>query len=217
MLHPGNISNIILSSTIKDNNTSSYLHACHNSLFMAFTKTDIPGLVLFQPKVFEDGRGYFFESFNKEAFSAEGLLYDWVQDNESYSSYGVIRGLHFQNPPKAQAKLIRVLEGSIYDVAVDIRKDSPTFGKWFGVTLSSENKLQLLIPKGFAHGFSVLSDHAKVLYKCDNMYDKASEGGIMYDDADLNIDWKIPADKRIVSDKDLLHPRMKSHNTPFTI
>lgn len=182
---------------------------------MPFNKTDIPGLVLFQPKVFEDSRGYFFESFNKAVFAAEGLAFDWVQDNESYSGYGVIRGLHFQNHPKAQTKLIRVLEGKIYDVAVDIREGSPTFGKWFGVELSSENKLQLLIPKGFAHGFSVISETAKVLYKCDNLYDKNAEGGIMYNDADLNIDWKIPADKSIISDKDLHHPSLKDCNTQF--
>jgi dTDP-4-dehydrorhamnose 3,5-epimerase len=179
---------------------------------MPFIKTTISDLILFQPKIFEDSRGYFFESFNKEVFLAEGLAYDWVQDNESFSSYGVIRGLHFQHPPKAQAKLVRVLEGKIYDVAVDIRKGSATFGKWVGVELSSENKLQLLIPKGFAHGFSVLSPTAKVLYKCDNMYDKNAEGGIMYDDADLNIDWKIPADKKIISDKDLHHPLFKNYD-----
>ncbi|MCC6287333.1 MAG: dTDP-4-dehydrorhamnose 3,5-epimerase [Chitinophagaceae bacterium] len=182
---------------------------------MPFSKTDISGLLLFHPKVFEDSRGYFFESYNKETFAAEGLINNWVQDNESYSGFGVIRGLHFQNPPKAQAKLIRVLEGKIYDVAVDIRKGSPTFGKWFGVELSSENKLQLLIPKGFAHGFSVLSETAKVLYKCDNLYDKNAEGGIMYNDADLNIDWKIPFDKSIISGKDLNHPSLKVCNTQF--
>ncbi|MFT3748033.1 MAG: dTDP-4-dehydrorhamnose 3,5-epimerase [Agriterribacter sp.] len=182
---------------------------------MPFTKTGIPGLVLFQPKIFEDSRGYFFESYNKETFSTEGLAYNWVQDNESYSGYGVIRGLHFQNNPKAQAKLIRALEGKIYDVAVDIRKGSPTFGKWFGVELSAENKLQLLIPKGFAHGFSVLSETAKVLYKCDNLYDKNAEGGIMYNDGSLNIDWKIPVDKSIISDKDLHHPLLKDCNTQF--
>ena len=182
---------------------------------MSFTETYIKGLVLFQPKVFEDSRGYFFESYNREVFATAGLKNNWIQDNESYSGYGVIRGLHFQNPPKAQAKLVRVLEGKIYDIAVDIRSGSPTFGKWFGVELSSENKLQLFIPKGFAHGFSVLSETAQVLYKCDNLYDKSSEGGIMFNDPDLNIDWKIPADKRIVSDKDLLHPGIKSFSTQF--
>ncbi|MFT3945659.1 MAG: dTDP-4-dehydrorhamnose 3,5-epimerase [Agriterribacter sp.] len=182
---------------------------------MPFKETFIAGLVLFEPKVFEDSRGYFFESYNKEIFAAEGLVYNWVQDNESYSGFGVIRGLHFQNPPASQAKLIRVLEGKIYDVAVDIRKGSPTFGKWFGVEISSENKLQLLIPKGFAHGFSVLSEKAKVLYKCDNLYDRNAEAGIMYNDDDLNIDWKIPADKRVLSDKDLNHPSLKGCNTQF--
>jgi len=183
---------------------------------MEFNETYIPGLFLFQPKVFEDSRGYFFESYNKEVFSAAGFKNDWQQDNESYSAYGVIRGLHFQNPPKAQAKLVRVLEGSIYDVAVDIRKGSPTFGQWFGVELSAENKSQLFIPAGFAHGFSVLSPFAKVLYKCDNLYDKNSEGGIMYNDADLNIDWKIPVDKRIISKKDLENPALKQINIHFT-
>lgn len=182
---------------------------------MAFTETPIQGLVLFQPTIFEDSRGYFFESYNRDLFSAAGLKNDWLQDNESFSGYGVVRGLHFQNAPKAQSKLVRVLEGEIYDVAVDIRGGSPTFGKWFGVKLSSANKLQLIIPRGFAHGFSVLSDGAKVLYKCDNLYDKSCEGGIMYNDPDLNIDWKIPVDKRIVSDKDMLHPQMKGFNTQF--
>lgn len=182
---------------------------------MSFTETNIPGLFLFQPKVFEDSRGYFFESYNKNVFSAAGLDHDWIQDNESFSGYGVIRGLHFQKPPKAQAKLIRVLEGKIYDVAVDIRKGSPTLGKWFGVELSSENKLQFLVPKGFAHGFSVLSAFAKVLYKCDNLYDRHSEAGIIYNDADLNIDWQIPADKRIISEKDDKQPSFKEHNISF--
>lgn len=182
---------------------------------MPFIETFIPGLVLFEPKVFEDSRGYFFESYNRAVFSAAGFRNEWLQDNESYSNFGVIRGLHFQNPPKAQAKLIRVLDGRIYDVAVDIRRGSPTFGKWFGAELSSENKLQLLIPKGFAHGFSVLSQTARVLYKCDDLYDKNAEGGIMYNDADLNIDWQIPVEQRTISEKDHTHPLLKEYNTPF--
>jgi dTDP-4-dehydrorhamnose 3,5-epimerase len=169
---------------------------------MPFTQTLIPGLLIFDPKVFEDSRGYFFESFNQEVFHAAGVNIDFVQDNQSSSQYGVIRGLHYQLHPYAQTKLIRVLAGSILDVAVDIRKNSPTFGKSFSIELSAENKKQLLIPKGFAHGFSVVSDHAEVFYKCDSFYNKESEAGILYNDSSLKIDWMIPAGKEIISEKD---------------
>lgn len=184
---------------------------------MPFISTNIPGLLVFQPMVFEDARGYFFESYNENVFRSEGLNHHWVQDNQSSSTYGVIRGLHFQNMPKAQTKLIRVLDGMILDVAVDIRKGSPTYGKAYSIELSAENRLQLLIPKGFAHGFSVLSEKATVLYKCDEFYDKASERGIMYNDPILNIDWKIPSDKAILSEKDQQNPLLKNciHNFVF--
>ena len=173
---------------------------------MPFIQTPIGDLLIFEPKVFDDPRGYFFESFNLKTFQAEGINMDFVQDNQSSSQYGVIRGLHYQLNPYAQAKLIRVLAGKILDVAVDIRKGSPTFGKSFSIELSAENKMQLLVPHGFAHGFSVLSDNAEVLYKCDSFYNKESEGGILYNDPVLNIDWKIPADKEIISEKDIKLP-----------
>ena len=146
---------------------------------MNIVETGIPGLVIIEPKIFEDDRGYFFESFHHGKLSQHGLQTSFIQDNQSKSSYGVIRGLHYQLNPHAQTKLVRVLEGVIYDVAVDVRKGSPTFGKWFGIELSADNKKQLYIPKGFAHGFSVLSQTAVVFYKCDNLYNPSSEGGIV--------------------------------------
>jgi dTDP-4-dehydrorhamnose 3,5-epimerase len=173
---------------------------------MPFHKTNIPDLLLFEPKVFEDSRGYFFEAYNEQAFQQEGVNIRFVQDNESKSSYGVIRGLHYQLPPFAQTKLVRVLQGRILDVAVDIRKGSPTFGQSFVVELTSENRKQLFIPAGFAHGFSVLSETAIVLYKCDQFYNKESEGGIRYDDPSFNIDWQIEKGREIISDKDLALP-----------
>jgi dTDP-4-dehydrorhamnose 3,5-epimerase len=182
---------------------------------MPFIKTHFPGLLIFEPVVFEDERGHFFESFNQKTFLAEGVEYTWIQDNQSFSKYGVVRGLHFQNPPKAQTKLVRVLQGKIWDVAVDIRKGSPTYGKGFGIELSAENKLQLLIPHGFAHGFSVLSSEASVLYKCDHLYDKSAEGSIIYNDPALNIDWKIPAHQVILSPKDLACPTLSEANNEF--
>lgn len=169
---------------------------------MPLISTDIPGLFVFEPIVFQDSRGYFFESYSQKNFSALNINSQFVQDNESCSQYGVIRGLHYQLNPYAQAKLIRVLQGKILDVVVDVRKGSPTFGRVFSLELSEDNKKQLYIPAGFAHGFSVLSDKAIVFYKCDQFYNKESEGGIRYDDPALNIDWMIPADKAIVSEKD---------------
>ncbi|WP_346238479.1 dTDP-4-dehydrorhamnose 3,5-epimerase [Niabella insulamsoli] len=173
---------------------------------MPFTKTPIQDLLVFEPKVFEDSRGYFFEAYNKSVFEAEGLAYNFVQDNQSFSKYGTIRGLHYQQHPHAQCKLVRVLEGKILDVAVDIRKASPTFGQVFSIELSSQNKKQLLVPAGFAHGFSVLSETAVVMYKCDALYNKESEGGIIYNDPTLAIDWQLPEDAAIVSEKDLILP-----------
>lgn len=171
---------------------------------MPFIETGFPGLIVFEPMVFEDNRGFFFESYNEKIFSAQGIG-PFVQDNQSSSNYGVIRGLHYQLAPYAQAKLVRVLTGSILDVAVDIRKGSPTYGQAYTLLLSAENKKQLYIPAGFAHGFSVLSEKAEVLYKCNQFYHKESEGGIVYNDPVLKIDWKVPADKVIVSGKDTIN------------
>ena len=182
---------------------------------MPFVETGIPGLIVFEPRVFADSRGYFYESYNADTFSKENIRLNFVQDNQSRSTYGVIRGLHFQNPPYAQAKLVRAIAGSILDVAVDIRVGSPTYGKVFTIELSAENKKQLLIPPGFAHGFSVLSEIAEVMYKCDKYYNKESEGGISYNDPALNIDWMIPADKAIVSDKDLMNKPLSAQKSNF--
>jgi dTDP-4-dehydrorhamnose 3,5-epimerase len=169
---------------------------------MPFHSTDIPGLVVFEPVVFEDNRGYFFEAYNKKIFMNGGVDIEFVQDNQSFSSYGVIRGLHYQLLPFAQNKLVRVLDGRILDVAVDIRKGSPFYGKSFLLELSSENKKQVLIPPGFAHGFSVLSEKALVIYKCDSFYNKEMDAGIRFNDHSLSIDWKIPKEKMIISEKD---------------
>jgi dTDP-4-dehydrorhamnose 3,5-epimerase len=182
---------------------------------MAFIKTDFPGLIIIEPTVFKDSRGYFFESYNEKQFAAEGIDIRFVQDNQSKSSYGVIRGLHYQLAPHAQTKLIRALSGTILDVVVDIREGSPTYGKTFSLELSAANNKQLLVPKGFAHGFSVLSETAEVIYKCDAFYNKGSEAGILYNDAALNIDWGIPADKAIISEKDLVHPSIVNCKNNF--
>ena len=184
---------------------------------MPFSKTEFPGLLVFDPKVFEDNRGYFFESYNKRIFSGEGVEINFIQDNQASSSFGVIRGLHFQNDPFAQTKLIRVLSGKIIDAVVDIRKNSPTYGKAYTIMLSAENKKQLLVPKGFAHGYSVISDTAEVFYKCDEFYHKETEGGIAWNDPALKIEWRIPTDKITVSDKDKLHPLLQNslHNFVF--
>lgn len=182
-----------------------YLHLIINK-FMKVSETSIEGLLIIEPKIFNDQRGYFFESYNQRNFSDQGINITFVQDNQSKSDYGVIRGLHYQLSPYDQTKLVRVLVGEINDIAVDLRPESATFGKWFGINLSSENKKQLLIPGGFAHGFSVLSDYAVVLYKCDKFYNPDFEGGIKYNDQILNIDWKIPESEIIVSPKDALLP-----------
>jgi len=172
---------------------------------MEIQETGLKDCLIIKPRVFDDARGYFFESFNKQTFEAKtGLTGDFVQDNQSYSSYGVIRGLHAQTGEFAQAKLVRVTKGEVLDVAVDVRPGSPTYGKHVAVRLSAENKLQLYIPRGFVHGFSVLSEKVEFLYKCDNFYNKASETGVIYNDIDLNIDWLIPAGMESISDKDLL-------------
>ncbi len=183
---------------------------------MPFIETGFPGLLIFEPVVFEDNRGYFFESYNESICKAGGVNIAFVQDNQAQSSYGVIRGLHYQLDPHAQTKFIRVLSGAILDVVVDIRKGSPTFGKSYSLELSAHNKLQLLVPKGFAHGYSVLSPTAEVFYKCDTFYNKSAEGGILYNDPALLIDWKIPAEKQIISDKDLVHPTLEDCINNFT-
>jgi dTDP-4-dehydrorhamnose 3,5-epimerase len=169
---------------------------------MPFVHTDIPGLLVFEPEVFADSRGYFFESYNEKCFLEQGIDIRFVQDNESSSGYGVIRGLHYQRAPHMQAKLIRVLEGSILDVVVDIRHDMVTFGQTFSIELTAENKKQVFVPAGFAHGFSVISEKAVVHYKCDKFYNKESESGICYDDPQLKIDWRIPYEKALISEKD---------------
>lgn len=173
---------------------------------MKITETGFAGLKIIKPAVYRDNRGYFFESFNLGKLNEAGILFNPVQDNESKSSYGVVRGLHYQLNPYAQSKLVRVIEGKIFDVALDIRKNSPTFGKWFGIELNSETKEQLLIPAGFAHGFSVLSETAVILYKCDNYYNPQSERGIAVNDPQLAIDWKLGALTPVRSEKDLKHP-----------
>lgn len=173
---------------------------------MKVIETGIPDLVIIEPKVFGDHRGYFFESYSRQQFEEHGLDYEFIQDNESFSSYGVLRGLHFQKPPYAQTKLVRVIQGKVWDVAVDCRKGSPTYGEWRGVELSDENKRQFLVPQGFAHGFVVLSETATFAYKCDNFYAPDHEGGIAYNDANLNIDWKIEKDSIRLSEKDEKNP-----------
>ncbi len=183
---------------------------------MKVIDTEISDLFILEPKVFGDDRGYFFESYNKMTLdSLLGKGYNFVQDNESKSSYGVVRGLHYQLSPFSQAKLVRVLEGKVYDVAVDLRKDSPTFLDWVGVELSAENKRQFLIPKGFAHGFSVLSDTAIFAYKCDEYYHPEAEAGITYNDPSLNIDWKIKDEDVKISTKDMLLPRLEEAKINF--
>jgi len=169
---------------------------------MNFIETSIPGVYIIEPKIFKDDRGYFFESYNEPEFIKHGIPNRFIQDNQSKSSYGVIRGLHMQLPPFSQAKLVRAIQGRVLDVAVDVRKNSPTFGKHVAVELSDENQRQLFIPRNFLHGFSVLSDQAIFAYKVDNVYNKESEFGIRYDDPQININWGIPTDKVITSAKD---------------
>ena len=180
---------------------------------MEVIKTNIPDLYIVKPKVFEDHRGYFFESYNKELFLGNGIDQNFVQDNESKSSKGVLRGLHFQTPPFAQGKLVRVMQGSVLDVAVDIRKHSPTYGKWASVELTQDNKWMYWVPPGFAHGFVTLEDNTVFFYKCTNVYNKESEGSILWNDSDLNIDWQV--ENPILSDKDTTSPLFKDFISPF--
>lgn len=182
---------------------------------MEVIKTDIDGVVIIRPRVFEDARGYFFESWSKREFDAQVRPVDFVQDNESMSSRGVIRGLHFQRPPYSQSKLVCCVSGRVLDVAVDIRRGSPTYGRYVAVELSGENHLQIFIPRGFAHGFAVLSDTAVFRYKCDNYYHPESEGGIMPDDPGLAIDWRVAAPDAILSDKDRRNSPFDGFDSPF--
>lgn len=177
---------------------------------MKIRETDIKGLMVIEPRVFGDARGYFMESFSERKFrELTGLDVDFVQDNESRSSYGVVRGLHMQLPPHAQAKLVRVVSGRALDVAVDLREGSPTYGRHFAIELTGENHLQVYVPKGFAHGFAALSDEVVFQYKCDEYYAPDSEAAIIWNDPDLDIDWRLPAEDVIVSDKDKNHPKLK--------
>ena len=182
---------------------------------MEVIKTNIEGVVIIEPKIFKDARGYFFESFSKREFDEKVAKVDFVQDNESCSSYGVMRGLHFQRPPFAQAKLVRCVRGKVLDVAVDIRKGSPTYGKHVSCLLTEDNHRQFVIPRGFAHGFAVLSDTAVFQYKCDNYYHPEADGGISIVDPSLGIDWGIAIEDAILSDKDLKHYQFADLESPF--
>lgn len=184
---------------------------------MNIIKTDIEGVVIIEPRIFTDARGYFFESFSERNFCKEVREIKFVQDNESKSSYGVMRGLHFQRPPFTQSKLVRVIKGAVLDVAVDIRKGSPTYGKHVAVELTEDNHRQFFVPRGFAHGFAVLSEEAIFQYKCDNFYAPEADGGISILDDSLGIDWRIPMDKAILSEKDTKHPLLKDFDSPFDI
>lgn len=184
---------------------------------MPFIKTDFPDLMIFEPEVHGDDRGYFFESYNQKIFSQESSI-TFIQDNQARSVYGVVRGLHYQNNPYAQTKLIRALHGTVLDVAVDLRINSPAYGKAFTIELSAQNRKQLLVPQGFAHGYAVLTESAEVFYKVDNYYSREHEGGLAYNDPSLIIDWKIPFNKMILSQKDLHQPCISNcnHNFIFT-
>lgn len=176
-----------------------------------FSSTDIPNLLVYTPKVFNDPRGYFFESYNAKPFKDQGINTDFVQDNRSVSKKGTLRGLHFQTGASAQAKFVTVLQGHVYDVAVDLRPESATFKKWYGIDLKAEEPRSLYIPRGFAHGFVVLSETAEFFYKVDNFYDKSSEAGLIYNDPELNIDWRLPEDQLLLSEKDQVLPTLKDY------
>jgi len=183
---------------------------------MNVIKTPIEGLLILEPRIFHDDRGYFFESYNHNTFvQSTGLDIRWVQDNQARSTRNVLRGLHYQNAPHAQTKLVRALEGAIWDVVIDLRRESSTFGQWYGVELSAENKRQFLVPRGFAHGYAVLTDTAEVMYKCDDFYAKSDEGGVNYADPAVGIDWKIDLKDAIVSEKDMVQPMLKDAKFSF--
>ena len=182
---------------------------------MKIIKTSIPGLLVLEPKVFEDSRGYFFESYNQNPLETAGIDCNFVQDNQSKSNFGVLRGLHFQHEPYAQAKLVRVIQGEVMDVAVDLRVGSPTYGVVHSEVLSSENKKQMYVPRGFAHGFVVLSASAEFFYKCDNNYSKEHDAGLRFDDPELNIDWRLPSNSLVLSEKDRNLPYLKDAELNF--
>lgn len=184
---------------------------------MDVIRTEIDGVVIIEPKIFGDARGYFFESFSQREFEEKVRKINFVQDNESMSSYGVMRGLHFQRPPFTQSKLVRCVKGAVLDVAVDIRKGSPTYGQYVAVELTEDNHRQFFVPRGFAHGFAVLSETAIFQYKCDNFYAPQADGGISIKDESFGIDWKIPTDKALLSEKDTLHECLKDFDSPFSI
>jgi dTDP-4-dehydrorhamnose 3,5-epimerase len=184
---------------------------------MEIIKTNIDGVVVIEPRIFKDDRGYFFESFSQKEFRTKVCSTNFVQDNESKSSYGVLRGLHFQTPPYAQSKLVRVVQGAVLDVAVDIRIGSPTYGQHVSVELTEDNHRQFFVPRGFAHGFVVLTDTVVFQYKCDNYYAPQNEGALAWDDPDLAIGWKVPADKVVLSEKDKKHPCLKDFQSPFHV
>ncbi len=181
---------------------------------MEVVQTGLEGLLILQPRVFEDPRGYFFESYNKELLASKGLIKDFVQDNESFSQKGVLRGLHFQRPPHAQAKLVRVIKGAVQDVAVDIRKGSATFGKYYSIILTEKNKTAFYIPEGFAHGFLTLEDNTIFQYKCSNFYHKASEDGLLWNDPDIGIKWELSIEP-LLSDKDKIANKFSDYSSPF--
>ena len=182
---------------------------------MNVIKTPIEGLLIIEPRVFHDARGYFVETYNEQRYREAGVDAAFVQDNQSCSTYGVVRGLHFQKPPHTQAKLVSCTKGRVLDVAVDLRKESPTYGKWYAVELSEENHRQFYIPRGFAHGFSVLSEQAVFTYKCDNLYHPEAEGGLLLSDPDVAIEWQVPEEMRVISEKDTKHPLFKDLVSPF--
>lgn len=190
---------------------SGYCARKNSARLMPFTATDFPGLMIFEPRVFGDARGYFFESYQRRVFAEAGITTDFVQDNEARSEYGVLRGLHYQVAPYAQAKLVRVVVGEVQDVVVDLRVTSPTYGRSFSIRLSAENRKQLYIPRGFAHGYAVLSESAIFCYKCDNFYSSEHEGGLRYNDPSLQIDWKIEPERVILSDRDTQWPDFGEH------
>lgn len=182
---------------------------------MELIKTPIEGLLVIEPRVFRDARGYFVETYNEQRYFDAGITAKFVQDNQSSSVYGVVRGLHFQRPPYSQAKLVCCTRGRVLDLAVDLRHDSPTYGQWYSVELNEDNHRQFFIPRGFAHGFSVLSDTAIFTYKCDNLYHPEADGGLLLSDPDLAIDWQVPEEQRILSDKDTKHPLFKDLGVIF--
>jgi len=181
---------------------------------MPFSDTEIQGVKIFEPRIFRDDRGYFFEAFNQQTFAEAGIEATFVQDNQARSTYGVLRGLHYQIAPAAQAKLVRVLEGEVLDVIVDLREGSPTYGRSLSIVLSGENKKQLFVPRGFAHGYLVLSPTAEFFYKCDNFYSKENEGGLLFNDPQLNIDWRLPEEDIIIAERDRNFPVLGAHRRP---